>query len=233
MKKIIVLLALLAQIGIGQTLVERNVFYDNTSTEQSDNAIDATLQQETSEHQTLFSEHNSLGLYAALSNGIGVYNGNVGYVSGARLMLVANHYLSVGLGGKAFVASTESEPRSSVNSTMEYTFLSGMYGGIYLEPVIHSLKSIHLSTPILLGMGVLGRSEWDESIYDDEYFTVIGNNFLIVEPGIELEFNVTRWLRISTGAYYRFTTDETAYESDDFFPMNGVSCELCLKLGWF
>jgi hypothetical protein len=56
--------------------------------------------------------------------------------------------------------------------------------------------------------------------------------FMIAEPGVEIEFNVTRWLRMGLGASYRFTTtfEPSAYESN---PLNGFTGGFSMKFGKF
>lgn len=237
----IIMLAMLAQISVGQTLVEREVFYKNSPTENSTTASEADHSTPSQVHQTLFSGQNSLGVYLGFSNGFGMYDDKIGYVTGGRLMFVANHYLGIGFGGKAFVTTPEENSYTGNNPdiTEVYTMQTGAYGGLYLEPVIGSMKPIHISFPILLGMGGVGRTQWDNTMfeedydYDSDYNGFMGGAFLVFEPGAELEFNIAKWLRVGAGACYRFTSDVDGFDTDEMLPMNGFSYELSLKVGWF
>lgn len=239
----IILLTMLTQISIGQTLVEREVFYQEPTTESSQTTNVEEQSPTPRNHQTLLSGPNAFGGYLGFSNGFGVYNDKIGYVTSGRLMFVANHYLGIGFGGKAFVTTPEENiyNGNDPDITEIYTMQSGGYGGLYLEPVLQSMKPIHLSFPILLGMGGVARTQWDNTMLEDDYYdgsdydydNITGGFFLIVEPGAELEFNITKWLRLGAGAYYRFTSEVEGFNSDDAFPMDGFSYELSVKVGWF
>lgn len=239
---ILLVLVMLAQMSIGQTLIEREVFYKEDHVE---NSVEKSDDNEnlSNEHQTLFSNKNSFGAYIGFTNGFGMYNEEIGYVTSCRLMFVTNHSFGIGFGGKAFVTMPEETPYTGTNTniTETYTMQSGAYGGLYLEPVIQSMKPIHISFPILLGMGGVARTEWDNTSfeenydYDYDYYNdnIMGGFFLVLEPGAEVEFNIAKWLRIGAGACYRFTSEIEGFDTEDMMPMNGFNYELSIKVGWF
>jgi len=70
-------------------------------------------------------------------------------------------------------------------------------------------------------------------------------DFFLVEPGVDLEFNVVKFFRIGVGASYRFTNgvslrykqldanfDEIVTEIDKD-ALDSFSFNLCFKFGWF
>ena len=67
---------------------------------------------------------------------------------------------------------------------------------------------VHISVPIVAGVGgVAYTSSFDP--YDLEYAQYLvedAASFLVLEPGVELEFNIVRFFRIAIGGYYRLTS---------------------------
>jgi hypothetical protein len=59
---------------------------------------------------------------------------------------------------------------------------------------------------------------------------------MIIEPGVELELNVTRFFRFSVGAYYRYTSDVDIENPDYTVPtdiLKGFSGGVTFKFGKF
>lgn len=115
-----------------------------------------------------------------------------------------------------------------------YSYAGG-YGGILIEPILFPKYPVHVSFPILLGGGGIARSVLYNYYYPYEYTEVFVENaeaFLIAEPGIEIEFNVARWMRLGLGASYRLTTvfEPSSFETN---PLNGFTGGFSLKFGKF
>lgn len=231
MKKLITLLALisLSFAVYGQELIESKTHY----TEEEEQEEIAKNQP-----QTLFGNQASFGGYGAFSFGYMDYDGSPAFVSGGRFMFVANHYLGIGFGGKGFVSNTNTEPYiSNGNSYNRYTYNYGGYGGLYLEPVIKSMNPIHVAFPLLLGAGAIGESIWsnehDEFDSFHDYETGVSSVFFVAEPGIDIEFNIATWFRISLGAAYTFTSDIEGIPGMEPKSMNGFNYNMTFKMGWF
>ena len=75
---------------------------------------------------------------------------------------------------------------------------------MYVEPIIMPKFPVHLSFPILFGVGGISYVTKDAN----DYHNMVEDSevFLIAEPAAELEFNLTRNFRLALGASYRFTT---------------------------
>jgi hypothetical protein len=68
-------------------------------------------------------------------------------------------------------------------------------------------KMIHLSIPVLLGAG--GVEVSDENFFlssSDSDYSIERSAFFVVEPGLDLEVNITKVLRLAVGASYRWVT---------------------------
>ena len=56
--------------------------------------------------------------------------------------------------------------------------------------------------------------------------------YLLIEPGIELEFNVVRFFRLALGGYYRYTSKIQLNDTPEDV-LNGWSAGITLKFGKF
>ncbi len=153
----------------------------------------------TQEYRTLLGHDKHSGFYGAFTIGYSQIEDKQAVVFGGRFEWIAGHSIGLGFGGTGFINENHFEP--SLNSDV---FLTGGYGGLYIEPILLPNYPVHLSFPILLGGGgisyVTENFDWDHNMIQDS------EAFLIAEPGAELELNLTRNFRLAIGASYRFTT---------------------------
>lgn len=163
--------------------------------------------------KTVFQSNKRDGFYGSFSSGYSPIDGKHGLVFSSRGCWIMDHWFAVGIGGTGFVNNVDhlSAEISGYLSNNETDLiggygivknLAGGYGGIFLEPMLGPLKPVHFSFPVLIGAGGLtSYTTYHQSYYDIEDF------FFVIEPGIELEVNFTRWLRVAAFATYRFTSD--------------------------
>ena len=112
------------------------------------------------------------------------------------------------------------------NSQSPYDeYLSFGYGGVIFEFLIASHKVVHLSVHTLIGGGSL--------CYHDYYWRTSGDDgFFVVEPGMDLEINISRCFRFGLGGTYRFVNGVSMPEFTDQ-DMSGFSAALTFKFGRF
>jgi hypothetical protein len=182
------------------------------------------------EFQTLLGHDKHNGFYGAFSVGYTEIEDKQAVTFGGRLEWIAGHSIGLGFGGTGFINENHFEP--SLNSNV---FLTGGYGGLYIEPIVMPNFPVHISFPILLGGGgvsyVTEDMNWDHNMVEDT------EAFLIAEPGAELELNLTRNFRLAIGTSYRFTTPfnvgtsvVTEVDSD---ALQGFSFMMTFKFGRF
>ena len=178
---------------------------------------------------TLFSKNRSNGGYGALSFSYTQIDGKDAFLMGARGSWIIDHSFAIGLGGVGFI--NDVNYHRWVDNQLN-NHLAGGYGGIYLEPIIAPRLPVHISIPILLGVGgisyVEDRDYWDDWIYDDTR----SDAFLVFEPSVELEFNMTRHLRLAGSVGYRFTSKIEMQNTDPDI-MEGTNFGLVMKFGKF
>ena len=155
--------------------------------------------QKNSEFRTLLGHDRHNGIYGAFTIGYSEIENRQGVIFGGRFEWITGHSLGIGFGGSGFI--NENHYEASLNSNV---FLTGGYGGLYIEPIIMPNYPVHLSFPILLGAG--GISYVTEDMNYDHNMIEDSEAFLIAEPGAEIELNLTRNFRLAIGTSYRFTT---------------------------
>jgi len=189
------------------------------------------------EVQTIFRDRTG-GHYTGFSFNYVEIEEQHGMQFGLRGGWIAGHGLTVGLGGKLFFNESKDDDYYLPVETANFI---GGYGGLLIEPIIFPRFPVHVSFPVLAGVGGIAYSfeEWEfkDSFIEDSDF------FLVIEPGAELEFNILRHFRIALGVYYTLTSD-IQLEYSETFPgvdsriappnvIRGFNMGITLKLGRF
>ena len=147
---------------------------------------------------------------------------------GFRAGWVINHSFSIGFGGHGFFNDLD-------DGLDERTALTGGYGGLILEPIILPRSPVHISVPVLLGFGGIAALEeypdfdsdpWGNYDYRDS------DVYFVLEPGINMELSIVKFMRIGLGVSYRLTED-ISLEDVNKRALNGFSGGLTLKFGKF
>ena len=178
------------------------------------------------EIMTLLGSSNAIGGYGGLSMLYTQIDNKDAFVFGARGAAIMGHSFAIGFGGAGFV--TDLFPDESLNLDAN---LAGGYGGLFFEPIILPKYPVHLSIPILVGAGGIAYNSvdrrWEESWYVED-----SEAFFVIEPGAEIELNITKFFRFAIGAYYRFTSNiDLMNTSKDV--LNGFSFGVNFKFGKF
>ncbi len=157
---------------------------------------------------------------------------------GGEVFTVFKHNLHIGLAGYGLVNSINSINTDENDKQLYYQ--SG-YGGLFLEPAILENIILNISFPVLLGAGGIAESRFKgviDELEDFDNFDIEGNDFYnsdlfwVVEPGVAVNLNVSRWMKITAGMSYRYTHGlELPQTSSNL--LNGINGNVGLKLGWF
>lgn len=175
------------------------------------------------------------GFFVAPAVQLGPAQGTGRLWVGGRVAYQVNHRVALGFGGYGLtteprVADLASAPVGSQPR------LSGGYGGFLLEYTVAPAALVHVSFPLIVGAGGAGYSwhgplsstngiendPWD-NIYD-------ADAFFVVEPGVNVEVNLTRFLRLTTGAAYRYV-DDLKLERTTSRDLTGLTLSVGLKGG--
>jgi len=184
-----------------------------------------------SDIQTLTGPGHTVGFYVGFHSEYSQVAGYNAFGAGGTIALIANHGLAIGFSGKGFIT----EPYEEIpGSNISYGYAGG-YGGFLIEPIVFPRFPVHVSFPVLLGAGGISRSIISNYYYPYDYTEVNVEHtevYLVAEPGMEIEFNVAKWIRLGLGGSYRFTTsyEPTFFKSN---PLAGFTGGFSLKFGKF
>ncbi len=182
------------------------------------------------EMKTLLGHDRGGGGYCSFSTGYSNINDLDAVMFGGRFSWMASHSLGIGMGATGFINEYHYEPAIDKD-----VFLTGGYGGLYIEPVLFPRLPVHLSFPVLLGFGGISFISVDNEF--NENFLEDSKAFLLVEPAAEVELNLTRFLRLAVGASYRlptpFNVGLPGSYSIDVESLRTPSYTVTLKLGKF
>ena len=151
------------------------------------------------EFKTLFGHNRPRGAYGAFTMGYSEIQSKQAIIFGGKFEWIAGHSFGFGFGGNGFINEYHYDANIGRN-----VFLTGGYGGLYLEPIFMPNFPVHLSFPLLLGVG--GISYITKEIQFNHNMIEDSEAFLIAEPSAEIELNITRNFRLALGATYKFTT---------------------------
>jgi len=179
------------------------------------------------EMKTLIGKSDDIGGYGGLSVLYSQIDAKDAFVFGARGGLIMGHVFALGIAGTGFVNDSHLD-----NVLDRNVSLAGGYGGMFFEPIIFPKFPIHISVPVLIGIGGVAYTSVEIGQWENDYFVEDSETFLVVEPGIEVEMNITQFFRFSMGAYYRYTSEIELMNTDKDV-LNGFSFGVNFKFGKF
>ena len=183
--------------------------------------------------QTIFSGRRNNGGYGAISFGYSKIDNSDAFVGGVRGGFIFDHKFAIGLAGYGFINNLDDHHYH--DPIKDDYYLAGGYGGLLLEPIIAGKSPVHVSVPVILGIGGVSQIDgyWDWDWDDEGHYHEIGSDLIFVfEPGIDLEFNLARHFRLAASASYRLTSDIELYATDAD-ALRGFQFGLTFKFGKF
>jgi hypothetical protein len=246
---------LLAATAVGVLLTSVSIAQDAPATTAP--AQPKTETPPTEKMNTLFSNTKNpvkqLGLSFASEFQYGSLAGQFTPMSGGSGMLHINKKL--GLGMAAYGTVNGSFAPTSLSSTSALN-MNMMYGGFKLEYTPKPNAAVHVSFPLLIGGGMAsidsvgsknnnwsmgGRNRGKNRGFENG--TKEGGNsanFMVIQPGINIEANVVRFAKIYIGASYRIvptltnaTSNTTAYPALTTTQLGGFNVNVGAKIGIF
>ncbi len=185
------------------------------------------------EIQTLMGKNNALGGYGAISMQYTEIQNRDAFVFGARGGITMGHTVTLGIGGAGFFNDMHRDETAGYDIS-----LAGGYGGFFFEPVIFPKYPVHVAFPILIGAGGVAvvRDNDSNDDWEDDFKSEASDAFMVIEPGVEVELNITRFFKFCIGAHYRYTSDVDIDEGDYNIPtdiLHGFSGGVTFKFGKF
>lgn len=158
--------------------------------------------------QTIFKSPHSFGGYGAFTNRFTTINGSYANLTGVYGGVFVNHKVLIGFGA---LASTNYIPVPEEFSIAPGTRMSYEFGqvGMFNEYALWSNRAIHFNFNLFTGAGFTVQYERPARWYDDYNYDPrpYGDNdenwFFVIEPGVQLEVNLFKWMRVSPGITWR------------------------------
>ncbi len=183
------------------------------------------------ESETLFDGniyHSGFGApvvkFSQVAGELGVWVGG----RGAWLLnFSGGHSLAIGGGGTGLSTQPAVPDPDYGNPAHDYVGSVG-YGGVDLEYINRSHKLVHFTVSTRIGGG--GLSVYRRGQEDD--YDANSDDFFIIEPGANIEFNFTTFMRLTCGISYMHTNGIThaGFEDSDF---SGLTGNIAVKFGGF
>ena len=211
--------------------------------------------QESNNVKTLFggNKDQSNGGYGAIMVGYSQIWDKDAILIGARGGWIINHNFALGMGGYGFMTDPQTDPyiQDAITGQNTKYQITGGYGGLLFEPIVGAKMPVHLSFPILIGAGGIAytkhweNTDWDNPDYDYQNTYEDSDAFFVLEPGVELEFNMLKFFRIALSASYRYTSNINLSYKDMRDPkpdpniigtqdmLRGMNYGIALKFGKF
>ena len=192
---------------------------------------------ESQQIQTLFDNDRpvSHGGYGALHLKYGKILDQDAWYMGIRGGWLIDHRFTLGLAGSGLVSRVVNDDwlPEDPQPGIEARLFTG-HGGLLMEPIIFYSKPFHIAAPIMIGAGGATYGLQDDSYWSDPDidFEENGVAFFAFEPGLELEINALRFMRINIGGSYFYTSDVRMPNVDPGF-MRGFRGSFALKFGAF
>jgi hypothetical protein len=203
-------------------------------------SLQAQDRQQTQEMKTIFGGPNDKiihGGYGAFTVNYSKIDGKDAVLVGGRGGWIINHHFVLGLAGMGFASDLSYESDFAYNPD-DY-FLTGGYGGLLLETILMPFSAVNISIPVTIGAGgatyayKYSYNNWDDYYYD----AYDASAYFVIEPGVEINLNVVKFMRVTFGGYYRYTSGLNLMNPDgvkaDSNILNGFSGGLSLKFGKF
>jgi hypothetical protein len=185
------------------------------------------------EIRTFMGHNNSVGGYGALTMQYSQINNRDAFLFGAKGGILMGHMVGMGLAINGFFTDKFYD-----HTTGNTQHLAGGYGGFFFEPILLPKYPVHVSFPVLIGGGGIGLyNNHDGNSWDGHFSSEASDAFMVIEPGIDVEMNITHFFRFCIGARYRYTTDvqieNPDYEHIDNDVLRGFTGGVTFKFGRF
>lgn len=170
--------------------------------------------------------------YGAATTQYSRFNGEDAVIGGIYGGWMINHKLMIGFAGYTLLTSHDGYSMDGgVNPDNK---LKMGYGGLMLEYTFFEAKRIHVSTNVLLGAGAVVNAYRNDrpDTYGDMWHSEEESGFRVIQPAINIETDVTPWLRVAVGGGYRYITSAEMSGITDK-KMSAPTANFSLKFGVF
>jgi hypothetical protein len=184
--------------------------------------------QKNDSEKTLFGNGKlHLGYFISPSCQFGKLAGSAAVIPGLGAGIVINNKISLDLIYRQIV--TENTPAGEADNRL---YLDGHWGLLRCEYAINPGKAIHISFPIVAGIGEIEMDKKDSFENIPISVPLEDAIFANLEPGIALEINTFKYVKLNLSAGYRFVSD-VSFRNLSGKDLSGVTFSAGLKIGIF
>jgi hypothetical protein len=191
-------------------------------------AVSSLTAQPNEDVKTVFgSGKPHIGYFLTPSCQFGNIAGSTAVIPGVGAGVVFNNKISLDVKYK-FIA-TENTPAGEADNRF---YLDGQWFGIRCEYIIKPENAVHLSFPIEVGLGEI-ELDLKDSFENQQVIIPSGEAwFANLEPGVALEINLLKYLKLNLTAGYRFVSGVT-FRNMSEKDLKGFTYSAALKIGLF
>lgn len=161
------------------------------------------------------------------------FKGRDVFLGGLSMGVIIDHFFSVGLAGYGILNSGNLWYDNIDQVTHEGAYLYGGYGGVKFEFRVLPKYPVHVNFPITIGGGGLVYNTGSYRYHNYyEGYTIDWDAFFMVEPGVMVEVNLLKFMRLDAGVTYRYTPDLDLMNTSSGL-INNFNASLSLKFGKF
>lgn len=186
-----------------------------------------TSAQSNKEAKTFFGNgKQEIGYFVSPSCQFGNIAGSTAIMPGIGAGIIFNKKYYLGLNYK-FIA-TENTTVGEIDNRL---YLDQRYGGVRFEYGLQPEKVVHFNFPVEFGVG---ETELDlkDSFEDEGTVPTDDAWFAYLEPGVALEINLHKYVKLNINAGYRFVS-KVSFRNLTEKDMMGITCSARLKIGLF
>jgi len=187
-----------------------------------------SVETQAQETQTLISNGIDHGGYGAPVFGVTFVNGQATYLRGIRgawiIHFSEEHTVQIGLG--SYRTRSDFDATEWTNPDISVPDMRTNYGGFELEYVNQSHNLVHYSIQALIGSGNVRYRDRDLDL------NRTSDNYFVLQPGVNLNLNITNWFRVSGGLFYRYAGGVNL-EGTGNSELSGLTSFVGLRFGKF
>ncbi|MCX6287534.1 MAG: hypothetical protein NTY96_10505 [Bacteroidetes bacterium] len=204
---------------------------------------------ESSDFKTVFGKHKPgskipLGYFLEFNAAYTMFGSRSVFLPGISAGVILNHHWTIGLSGNMLGnphgLHYDSIYYDTVGQPMKGATLHGGYGGLLLEYTLLPKSAVHVSFPLLIGMGYMFFRNPDKYTHnknhnwnsDGQNHKIADTYCFVIEPGVRAEFNLVKILRMGITLSYRYSPnfDLVGISKTE---LNQFNAKLSFRLGKF
>ncbi len=198
----------------------------------------AQIENYENEVQTIFGGGAKVtGWWVDLNNSYSKLNGQNAHLPGISGGVIMNNNFKIGFMGKSLTCHETYLQYDNIFD--EPVYLVGGHGALYFEASPIDNKVVHISLPFIFGGGgaeYISKNTYpefeDEGEIDYEHKHMSSSPYWIAEPGVNIEINVTGFMRIYAGYSYRWMMGLNL-ENTSATALNGSNFNFGIRFGKF